>query len=166
MEWFLIWMLCAIFSAVIASSKRRSSGGWFVLGFLFGPFALISVGLMPALREETKPATPNATDLRKCPQCAEMIKREAKKCRYCGSEIEPMAPWDGVDRSTLTYRVGHALAEGFSEAQARADNSPASDLDTAVRDAYRPMNLLRWLIGVGVALYIVYWVHAFVTHNL
>ena len=171
MEWFLIWALCAIFSAAIASSKHRSSGGWFVLGFLFGPFALISVGLMPTLRSGSEARTePNQNELRKCPQCAEMIKREAKKCRYCGSEVEPIAPWDGVDRTSAAYQAGRSFA-GLVDAQIDksapdAAGKPLADLDRAVRDAYRPKNLLLWLLGAGAAIYVIYWVSAFVTNNL
>ncbi len=29
---------------------------------------------------------------RSCPHCAEMIMREAKVCRFCGREVEPLAP--------------------------------------------------------------------------
>ena len=45
----VLWLLFAIFSAVIANSKHRNAIGWFFLGLLFGPFALFAVGVMPAL---------------------------------------------------------------------------------------------------------------------
>ncbi|MFZ2189876.1 MAG: zinc ribbon domain-containing protein [Candidatus Magasanikiibacteriota bacterium] len=25
--------------------------------------------------------------MKKCPQCAEMVSKEAKKCKFCGSDI-------------------------------------------------------------------------------
>jgi hypothetical protein len=30
------------------------------------------------------------SDERECPECAELIKKRAKKCKHCGSEVEPM----------------------------------------------------------------------------
>ena len=47
MEYIFIWLLFAIFSAVIASSKNKSTVGWFLIGLLFGPFGLV-VGLLPS----------------------------------------------------------------------------------------------------------------------
>ena len=41
MGYFIIWLLFAIFSAVIASSKNRSGLGWFCIGFLAGPFGFV-----------------------------------------------------------------------------------------------------------------------------
>jgi len=41
MNMFLIWLFFAIAAALIASSRERSVIGWFVIGFLFGPFGLL-----------------------------------------------------------------------------------------------------------------------------
>lgn len=32
-----------------------------------------------------------AKEMRTCPQCAETIKREAKVCRYCNTELSPQS---------------------------------------------------------------------------
>ena len=50
-----VWAICAVFSAVIANSKGRSAGGWFILGGIFGVFALFSVGVMPKLEPPERP---------------------------------------------------------------------------------------------------------------
>lgn len=47
-------------------------------------------------------STQSAVDARACPQCAEPIRREAKKCRHCGANVEPMPPAGA--RETVTYQ--------------------------------------------------------------
>lgn len=42
-----LWVVCGVFSGLIASSKGRSGVCWFIAGFLFGPIGLVSVGFMP-----------------------------------------------------------------------------------------------------------------------
>lgn len=42
----LFWIICAAFAAALANARGRSALGWFLLGVLFGPFALL-VGLFP-----------------------------------------------------------------------------------------------------------------------
>ena len=44
-----IWFVFAVLTAVIASSKGRTGFGWFLLGALFGIFALILVAILPNL---------------------------------------------------------------------------------------------------------------------
>ena len=80
----IIWFFCAIISAIIASNKGRSGFGWFFLGLLIGPFAF-AVAILPPIKEENDNSSD--TSLRKCPYCAEMIQREAIKCRFCGSDV-------------------------------------------------------------------------------
>lgn len=47
----VIWLLFAVFSAALASSKNRSGLGWFLIGLLFGPFGLL-VAFFPKIDSE------------------------------------------------------------------------------------------------------------------
>jgi hypothetical protein len=55
MEIVILWLLFAIFSAVLASYKNRSALAWFFIGLVCGPFGLL-VGAFPKL-QETSPGT-------------------------------------------------------------------------------------------------------------
>ena len=88
-EWFLVWCLCAVIAGAIASSKGRSGAGWFFLGLFIGPFAF-AVALLPSLEAQAQADARTygqAGGYRKCPYCAEAIRVEAVKCRYCQSEV-------------------------------------------------------------------------------
>ena len=89
MEFFLIWVFCGVVAAVIAGSKGRSVGGWLLLGFLLGPFGLV-VALLPSIDQKAQQEAQRvgtSGNYRKCPMCAEAIRVEAVKCRYCQSDV-------------------------------------------------------------------------------
>lgn len=45
--WLILWIIVAAAAAFIASAKNRSAVGWGILGFLFGPLALVIILVLP-----------------------------------------------------------------------------------------------------------------------
>jgi predicted RNA-binding Zn-ribbon protein involved in translation (DUF1610 family) len=95
----IIWILFGVAAAIVASQKGRDAFGWFCLGLLLGPFGLLFALIVKALPPPTitpKIILPSGEisldhETKKCPQCAETIKLEAYKCRFCGEQFDPEA---------------------------------------------------------------------------
>lgn len=59
-------------------------------------------------------------DDRICPTCAETVKRAAAKCRFCGTDLEPMTP---SDESTVMDKKVVAPQQDASEIEPLTDNN-------------------------------------------
>jgi hypothetical protein len=93
MEYLIIWLAIAGACAYFASQKGRSALGWFVIGFLLSFIALIilwvlpSVGFDDAKSQEIARKFGVSSLYRKCPECAELVQREAAKCKHCQAAL-------------------------------------------------------------------------------
>ena len=81
------WIMMAVVVAIVAGSKGRNMLGWGFYGFLIWPVALVHILCVKPERHVTEARDLASGDVRKCPACAELVKREAKVCRFCQSEL-------------------------------------------------------------------------------
>jgi hypothetical protein len=91
MEWFFFWVMLSVVVGVAAHYRRGRFGfGWFLLSLLISP---LIAGLFLCIARDLKREQEQKAVLqnsRKCPRCAELVKREALACRFCGHDLEPL----------------------------------------------------------------------------
>lgn len=87
MEILIIAALIGLIPAAIAKGKGRSFGLWWLYGALIFIVALPHALIMRP-DEGAREREAMAGESKKCPSCAEMVKGEARVCRFCGNNFE------------------------------------------------------------------------------
>ena len=121
---FLLWVVCIIAAALVASSKNRSSGAWAAAGAFFGVFALIVVACLETLPTAAEVAAKREADAsitKVCPRCAERVKAAALVCRFCDHEFDPSSVIEAPVAPTLPWTLVQDHGNGYGVFEYRGD---------------------------------------------
>lgn len=87
MEWIIFWIVCMITSVLIARSKGNEAGNAVLWTLLLGPIGVLVALAKPNNKTGIEEKAIASGAFKKCPFCAEAVRKEAIVCRYCGKDI-------------------------------------------------------------------------------
>lgn len=92
LEVLILAAILGLIPAAIAQSKGRSFVGWWIYGALLFIIALPHALLASRDQAALDKRSLQNESVKKCPMCAELIRSEAKVCRFCGYHYETGSP--------------------------------------------------------------------------
>lgn len=101
MEFFLIWFFFSVIVGIMASKRQRSGFLYFLLCLVLSPLLIgILVLVLGNAKARPIPVTvvspvPNpgeGDEQTRCPECRELVRIDARKCKHCGTALIAAAP--------------------------------------------------------------------------
>ena len=84
----VVWIVCIAAGMAICQEKGRSTLEGLLLALLLGPIGVLVCAVLPKDVNGLEKRALRSGKMRKCPACAELVKRDAKVCHYCGPEFD------------------------------------------------------------------------------
>ena len=144
----------AVLSALVASNKNRDPAGWGILGFLFGLVGFIAAVAVGKVEEGTRSPRGGSQpsdaqefnpegEEKKCPDCAEYIKLEARVCKHCGHEFSD-------------EKVEQQVAQAREEYQMERGEEGEDEMETAsLKESMAVLGIIAIIVG-GIALLVLF----------
>ena len=118
MEWILGWIAFSALAGIIALNKGRSFFGFFLLSVILSPlFGIVAALVVGSDTAELERQQIVGGESKRCPLCAEVIRQQAIKCRFCGSDLPHNQPTDHSRQtqklSSTAYQIGKSIGDLF-----------------------------------------------------
>jgi hypothetical protein len=116
-----------IFSCVAGAIARNYKGNSFTEAFLISLLLSPLIGIVVALVQKPNEVGIEKERLqtgasKKCPFCAEVIKKEARVCRYCGRDINQQSEMSGVTEQQIEELWRKSGIGKVSDSQTRSSS--------------------------------------------
>lgn len=86
------WLLLSVAIGVVAGMRGRSGFGYFLLSLVLSPVVgfILAVGLPDrSAKKGVDDEAPNPLTHVRCPDCRELVRADARKCKHCGTALVP-----------------------------------------------------------------------------
>lgn len=138
MEFLIFYVFVALILSVAIGSWSERKGQGFAMGFFVSLILSPLIGLIIVAISEDRTAQLKQAQMRKCPQCAELVQPDAKICRYCHYEF-PQPPGE----------LAEVTQKRQEETKAREDAARLALARQKVRDRKQVAIILIVLAVVG-----------------
>lgn len=85
------WLIGSIAVGVVAEMRGRMAPPWFLISMAVSPVlgAILLIALPVKGRKASATVPEVSAEQTRCTECREVIRRDARKCKHCGSDQIP-----------------------------------------------------------------------------